>query len=342
MLTQVSITNFQSLQKVNVLLGPVTVVVGPSNTGKSALVRALQAWAFNQTGTDFISKGAKFTSITVDCGEEVTWTKKLTGGAEYTIGSGQVYTKLGTTVPPDVEEITNVHRIDIDGLKMTPQFAGQFDSPFLLTESAAKAARVIAKVTHLDVVMTAAAAANKDLRRGKQKYDSVVEQLSSRQEAAEAYLTLPERKQKLSEFAEWLQECKEAREDVTDDLEAAARLRKVEESLKVPHQDPATFQTSQAVADKALEDYYLAQALETAERLLALPVVPLEECVDSKRLIEQTCTAIAQIDLLRLKSEKIDILNKQDEEDLITVTELKASISKFDTCPTCGGLMVKG
>lgn len=52
----VHIANFQSLQDVDLELGPITIITGDNSKGKSALVRALQAVAFNRAGADFITR----------------------------------------------------------------------------------------------------------------------------------------------------------------------------------------------------------------------------------------------------------------------------------------------
>ena len=42
-LETLEISNFQSVEKADIQLGGFTVIVGPSNSGKSALLRALRA-----------------------------------------------------------------------------------------------------------------------------------------------------------------------------------------------------------------------------------------------------------------------------------------------------------
>lgn len=56
MLKQVSIRNYQSLRALDLLLGRVTVITGHSDSGKSALVRAIQTAVFNLEGNSFLHK----------------------------------------------------------------------------------------------------------------------------------------------------------------------------------------------------------------------------------------------------------------------------------------------
>ncbi len=59
MLREIRVKNYQSLRDVKIVPGDFTVIVGESDVGKSALVRAIKAPLINRTGQDFISDGAK-------------------------------------------------------------------------------------------------------------------------------------------------------------------------------------------------------------------------------------------------------------------------------------------
>src|SRR5688572_7680246 len=54
-----TVTDFQSLGRVEVEVSGLTVLVGPSNRGKSALIRALEAVLFNKPGDAFVRHGKK-------------------------------------------------------------------------------------------------------------------------------------------------------------------------------------------------------------------------------------------------------------------------------------------
>lgn len=179
MLKFISIKNYQSLEDVTVALGGLTVIVGPSNTGKSALFRAMQALCFNQSGNDFITNGKTKTEITLEVDDwEVKWAKGKT--ASYTL-NGTEYSRMGTSVPKDVQDALNIRKIDVDNLTLVPQFASQFDSPFLLTESSRKAAQVLARVTKLDVVLTATVDAKKDLAKLRTTIDTIKESITEKE-----------------------------------------------------------------------------------------------------------------------------------------------------------------
>lgn len=339
MLTSVQVHNYQSLQDVSVLLGPLTVIVGPSNTGKSAFVRAMQAWAFNQNGTDFITRGEKFTSVTVamDDAESISWTKQRAGGAEYS-QLGNVFTKLGTSVPDEIRNALNIERIDIDGTKMLPQFAGQFDSPFLLTESAAKAARVIAKVTHLDVVMTAASAANKDLRRAKQKADSLEEQTKDKQDALISYAGLPARKERLVELEKWAKEVEEAAELAREDTSSLRRLTQLDSFLSLPTVPLRAVQEANTRCGHLSSCMDVAQELRVIEATLKAPTISSLVMDAAVTQAGEAFQDLSTLEAIQAIDAALAVLDTSILEQESSINELNSELRKFGTCPTCGGL----
>ena len=55
MITKLAVRGFQSLQNISLELGNITVIVGHSDSGKSALLRALEKASFNESGSSFLT-----------------------------------------------------------------------------------------------------------------------------------------------------------------------------------------------------------------------------------------------------------------------------------------------
>ena len=67
MIKKIVIDNFMAHERTELELGPgVTVLTGPNNTGKSAIVEALRCVATNPTPKYYIRHGAKEARVTVD------------------------------------------------------------------------------------------------------------------------------------------------------------------------------------------------------------------------------------------------------------------------------------
>lgn len=167
MLERIEVKDYQSLADVDIPFGRFTVIVGPSGNGKSALIRALKALCFNQVGHRFISHGKQkaWVRLTFDGGKMIEWEKPRDKGASY-VAEGQEYTRTGRTVPKEIEDMLGIRRIVIDKtVTFTPQFQSQHDLPLLLTESSTLAARALAKLTKLSVLVEAQMSCRRDLGR---------------------------------------------------------------------------------------------------------------------------------------------------------------------------------
>lgn len=162
MLTAISVRNFQSLKQVDLELGVFTVIVGPSSSGKSALMRAFRAVASNVRGSGVITRGQNQMAITYKT-ERLSITLERDGKAGlYRLydqhGSGATFTKLNGEVPPDITHALRLQPVPVNGTSVN--FASQFDKPYLLDESGAVVARVLGELTNVNVVFEAVRRAN--------------------------------------------------------------------------------------------------------------------------------------------------------------------------------------
>jgi energy-coupling factor transporter ATP-binding protein EcfA2 len=122
--------DFQSWKKFDLSVSGFTVIVGSSNRGKTALIRALRGILRNQVQEAHIRKGEKSTEVglEIDQGPVVSLTRGKT--TTYKIDSKD-FSKLAGDVPEDIKAL-NVHQITVGGTKLDPVFAGQFDSQFMM------------------------------------------------------------------------------------------------------------------------------------------------------------------------------------------------------------------
>lgn len=164
MIEHLLIRDFQSWRKLDLDLGPVTMLVGKGNSGKTAIIRALKYALTNQTGDDFIREGAAGTQVGIAFEDvSVLWHKTRGKGGVYELSDGASYTKTGSTVPPAVRQATNMHEIVIDKTtSLMPNIQMQFDAPFIIGESGSKIARILGRLTKLNILVTAQMACRSD------------------------------------------------------------------------------------------------------------------------------------------------------------------------------------
>lgn len=170
---KVSVENFQSLADAQVSVDGLTVIVGPSNSGKSALIRAITAALFNKPGDAFVRVGEKTAKVELlnapTCDGKVlidlTWEKGRTP-AVYTIGSGvgaEIFTKVGKGVPLAIEE-AGYRDVELKDDTLRPQIAGQMERLFLLDNPGSMLVDALAASAKLGVFSGAVEACAADLR----------------------------------------------------------------------------------------------------------------------------------------------------------------------------------
>ena len=124
MLNKIKIENFQSHKKTELDLVPgVNVVVGKSNSGKTAILRALKWLVFNRPlGFRFHSEftdDPTFVSIEDEINE--IGMEKDKNGAIYYVGE-QSFEKMGTDIPDLAKEALNLTELNFSDQLNKPAF----------------------------------------------------------------------------------------------------------------------------------------------------------------------------------------------------------------------------
>lgn len=162
MLTRLEVRNFQSLKNVDLELGVFTVIVGPSSSGKSALIRAVKALTNNVRGSSMITRGQKALAITGRTETHVVTLERGERVGSYKIsgeGGNQIFTKLAGEVPEQVRDALRIEPF-LESVGSV-NFAGQFDKPYLLDESGGMVARVLGELTNVISLFEAVRNANR-------------------------------------------------------------------------------------------------------------------------------------------------------------------------------------
>jgi DNA repair protein SbcC/Rad50 len=197
MITDLIVEGYQSLRDVKLRLGALTVVTGASSSGKTALFRATELVAFNARGTGYVARGVAKCVVGLGCQDE-GWAAAITRGARgsdaYRVsaldpdgGDGLKvweYTKLGGKVPDEAAQVVN----------LTPlNFAGQFDPPFLLRDTASEVARVLGQLTNVTLIFRASQEAGRRKKALGADLKSAEAELARLRTEAQRFAALPAR-----------------------------------------------------------------------------------------------------------------------------------------------------
>lgn len=121
-----------------------TVLVGDNNTGKSAVIAALQILARNTSGDFMVRHGQKECRIivTTDDGHELQWCRKGRS-VSYTIDGREVH-RLRGSVPEDLHDLLRLSLVETEGEPFDVHFGEQKKPIFLLDDSPGRRATFFA------------------------------------------------------------------------------------------------------------------------------------------------------------------------------------------------------
>lgn len=161
-INSITINNFQSIKKAKVDFpaklsgGSVTTIIGPSSTGKSALLRALKMLARNTSSAPVrVQDGATKATVSADVEGVPVRVERGKSLSTYFIGT-EKYSKAGTSVPQSVQDI-----IKFDSSAPDLHFSFQFDRPYLLDESGTTVSSLIGRLTHANTLRLAVKEGNR-------------------------------------------------------------------------------------------------------------------------------------------------------------------------------------
>jgi len=160
MIKSLNIQNFQSHEKTQLSFHEgVNVIVGSSDSGKTAVIRALRWVVWNRPSGDHIrSSWGGDTSVSVGT-EDGAVIRSKGKQDSYQIRSEDKnldFRAFGTNVPDEVQKFFNISEINLQG---------QLDAPFLLSETPGAVAAHFNKVAKLDKIDSSTQKVNSAIRK---------------------------------------------------------------------------------------------------------------------------------------------------------------------------------
>jgi len=158
----VHIQNFQSLKDVQFDISGFTVLVGRSNLGKSATIRAIEGALFNAPVEAYVRDGASSLMVRLTSPDfDIQW-RKGGGHNDYTV-DGVSFESVGRDVP-DVIRQKGFRDLEVNKNHLRVQVSDQFHPLFLLDCTGTDAAQAISDVHRIYEIQSAQEAVDKDRR----------------------------------------------------------------------------------------------------------------------------------------------------------------------------------
>ena len=364
MIDSIQLTNFQSHNDSLLVFHPgVNTIIGSSDSGKTAILRALN-WAINNrpSGEGFVSnwikdkkgkqKGETSVKILSDKGSlERKRTEDFNGyilekqeAIMEGFGGETVLEAVKTDVPEQVTEFFNLSEVNIQK---------QMDAPFLLSNTSGEVARFFNKIIKLEDIDQALSLAEKKKRETKSKVETLQQTIETDTETLKKYSWVEE-VEALYTRAEKLNDKLETARDLLAKLQMDLdSYRKVVDAQKKIPDVKKLEQLSQeaAVVCVAIE-MQISTKLDLQNILDKFKTVEINLKSPKLKIIEAETSVSRAIRLLDSLEENWKtkktleyslirtgiIKNKMSE----AAVELETLVSKLpDTCPVCGNPMKK-
>jgi DNA repair exonuclease SbcCD ATPase subunit len=307
LIESIKATNFQSLQDVEIAFGKLTVIVGASSSGKSALTRAMKAVTSNSLDSDNITKGNRHSAVSLKTDNSTVTIERNTGDSSvYKIAKvgceESRFARLNRQVPAEVTEALGI--LPSTQEVSSINFAGQFDTPYLLKEGSSSVARILGELTNVSVIFAA------------------VKEASKRAKNASSLVNLRKKDQaklvdKISDYASVGMKAK--------------LMTSCEEKLLQASKLEAQISRLTYLLDKAT---MASQALSAIKEINEVPdVATLLEAQKKLNSYKSTLREIALARQLAMQQETS--IDAAESAILTAEEELHATLVEVGTCPTC-------
>ena len=332
MIKSILLENFQSHEnnKVDFANG-VNCIIGKSDSGKTAIMRALRWCAFNKpAGADFIRHGTKKSRVCIEVGNDVIIKTRDKSTSIY-MHNGNEYKAFGQNVPEDIQKAFMLDDVNIQS---------QMDAPFLLSQTPGEIARIFNEVAGIDKIDVALSNITSTSRSLNAKIKGSVEEIK-------------QQKEKIDSF-EWLNAC-------VDDIEAAEKIEiKQKENENKIEKISAVVENIKSVEIVNVPDLDIdfnvilnsqnrLSLIESDNSIIKCAILNIEsvEIINIPDLdIQFERLEIINADLIKLKSLNENIQNIIDkiiqENEKYIIYKMKADELKKqmpDVCPMCGGVV---
>ncbi|MGM0471698.1 MAG: AAA family ATPase [Bacillota bacterium] len=332
MLKELRIKNFQSHQDTVLELDSgLNMIAGPSDSGKSAIIRALRWVLYNEPlGDDFIRMGSRKCQVGILLENDYRIIRERSSSENrYLIidpdGHQEVYTGFGTKVPAEVSELHQMSKVALDNeLESSLNLDFQLSGPFLLDDSGSTKAKAIGQLTGVHIIDAAIKDVARDLRRTKDQISQESTEIERINEKLMDYQELPQLKEEikrkeelvaqiksvqnqLEEYRTWQNKWQKLKEEESELKAALAQLDSLDEVAKLSHQ----LEMKDACLSKLIELSSDWQQVNTTIEQLANYLQQLENLEQVEAAYQKLETNSKQRTELMTIKEELTTVNQQ-------------------------------
>lgn len=348
MINFLHIENFQSHKESDLIFSPgVNVIVGTSDSGKSAIIRALRWVVYNRpSGNDIRSWWGGKTEVQVGIEDEKILVRRKDKAEEYILAkSGRKdisFKAFGTDVPAEISKELQISDINL-------QY--QMDKPFLLSASAGEVATHFNKVARLDKIDSALQNVNKwvrdlttDIKYKEQEIKTLTVQQSNFDYLEKMEMDLEVQEELQKRFESKFKSYRQLSDLINTIIDLGIEIQESEPLLKMEESVFSVIGLIKEKSDKETAFYSLVDFVEDIHTIdtkledfsfdisLKSSVDEILSLIESKKAKASLFTSLSTIveDINDIRANLNDIV------DSTALKEKEFKENMGDVCPLCG------
>ena len=348
MITKISIKNIQSHKNSTLELSPgINAIVGSSNNGKSAILRAFYWARYNRPlGTDNLlshwavdKKGNQISAMEVTVENQNGFvTRKRTKDENQYIVNDEELNVVKTDVPEQVENVLCLSDTNIQK---------QQDAPFLLSLSSGQVAQYFNKTVRLDIIDRVLTNAETQRRRINQDIKTNEELLQKVKDKREKYDWLDQVERLLNKYDSIESKCEsfdQQIETIEQQIENFDQYNSAKDKYNFINKSKQIISKIEKIDIDSIDQQIdqLVEDLSVVESCNEKKVVNFDAAKKIISKIEKIDidSIDQQIDSLSYQLQQIEIANEMINEKNQKIKDYKKQLP--DVCPICGSKMKNG
>jgi len=344
MIKSLKISNFQSHKNSELVFAPgVNVIVGASDSGKTAIIRALRWLIWNRpNGEAFRSTWGGDTRVEIQVDDNIIVRGKTKDIPNLYSVNTKVLQAFKTDVPEQVQKYLNVDETNLQQ---------QLDAPFLISSSPGEVASYFNRIAHLDQIDTGLKSIQADIRKVTGEIQSDKDRVEELKENARAYaylewaeieLEVLEKDQELlqKKMNAWtkLKDLTKSIGEVEEEIEQASSLLPFEKEVD------QILSLHKSRKEKEEEHTALHQICETLSGIDS-DLRSLNNVIQFEKEVDKVLTEINRVVNLEEKVRSFKVLIRDIKQIDTDLDELERNIEELeqqfhdempDQCPLCG------
>lgn len=204
---RLTLENFQSHEYTELeLTSGLNVLVGPSDSGKTAVIRAIKWALYNEPrGTEFMRQGATYCRVTLRMSNGYTIVRERSSSYNRYIlidpdGQKQIFEGFGNDIPLEILRAHGIRKVILDeNNAVSINLGQQLEGPFMLAETGATRAKALGRLVGVHIIDRAMQSTVTDITRLQQQIKQWDQQLDDLNSALEQFDYLGQLERSLNE-----------------------------------------------------------------------------------------------------------------------------------------------